>query len=114
MYCKVAEMQNRITIQRPVYITDDEGNIIEESSPNFKTVWAKILPSASKISDGYVEQVQEVIYRIVVRANVDIRLTDKILWKDKVFEITAPPYQLDGKKSFLIVEARELIEDGEK
>ena len=114
MYCKVAEMGNRITIQRPVTITDSEGNIIEESSLNFKTIWAKILPSASKISDGYFEQVQEIIYRIVVRVGVDIHLADKILWKDKIFEITAPPYQLEGKKRFLIVEARELVEDGEK
>ena len=112
MYCKVAEMGNRITIQRPVTVIDSEGNIIEESSLEIKSVWAKILPSASKIADGYLEQVQGIIYRIVVRANVDIRVTDKILWKDKIFEITAPPYQLEGKKRFLIVEARELVEDG--
>ena len=113
MYCKTAEMQNRITIQRPITITDSEGNIIEEKiSPDLRDVWAKILPSASKNSDGYLEKVQEIIYRIVVRANVDIKVTDKILWKDKVFEIIAPPYQLEGKKRFLIVEARELVEDG--
>jgi len=112
MYCKTAEMQNRITIKRPVTVTDSEGNIIEESSSDVIDVWAKILPSASKNSDGYLEKVQEIIYRIVVRANVDIKVTDKILWKDKIFEITAPPYQLEGKKRFLIVEARELVENG--
>ena len=109
-----AEMRHRITIQRPVTYTDDEGNIIEETSSNLQTVWAKILPTASKISDGYVEQVQEIIYRIVVRANVDIRVTDKILWQGKTFEVIAPPYYLEGKKKFQIVEARELVEDGEK
>ena len=112
MYCKVAEMRHRITIQRPVTYTDDEGNIIEQSSPNFKTIWAKILPTASKISDGYVEQVQEIIYRIAIRAGVNIKVTDKILWQGKTFEIIAPPYQLEGKKKFQIVEARELVEDG--
>lgn len=112
MYCKTSEMNNRITIQRPVAVTDNEGNIIEEISPDLRDVWSKILPSASKNSDGYLEKVQEVIYRIVVRVGTDIKVTDKILWKDKVFEIIAPPYQLEGKKKFLIVEARELVEDG--
>ena len=40
------------------------------------------------------------------------KVTDKILWQGKTFEIIAPPYQLEGKKKFQIVEARELVEDG--
>ena len=112
MYCKVAEMRHRITIQRPVTYTDDEGNLIEKSSPDLQTVWGKILPTASKISDGYDEKVQEIVYRIAIRAGVDIKVTDKILWQDKTFEVIAPPYYLEGKKKFQIVEARELVEDG--
>ena len=52
MFCKVFEMSERITIQRPKTFTDNEGNIIEESSPDLKTVWAKVFPAASKISEG--------------------------------------------------------------
>ena len=110
MYCKLAEMNHRITIQRPQSSTDTEGNIVETSRPNIQTVWAKVLPTASKISDGYHEKIQEIIYRIVVRYGIDIQVTDKIQWQGKTLEIIAPPYLLDGKRKFIIVETRELIE----
>ena len=110
MFCKIAEMRHRITIQRVNTYTDSEGNIIENLSPDLITVWAKILPSASKISNGYLEKVQEVTYRIIFRYDIVVKVTDKILWADKVLEITAPPYLLDGRKKFWAVEARELIE----
>ena len=110
MYCKLSEMRHRITIQRPVTFTDSEGNIIEQASPDLMTVWAKILPTASKISNGYLEKVQEIIYRIVVRYDIDVKVTDKILWQEKILEIISPPYLLDGKRKFWIVEARELVE----
>lgn len=112
MYCKLSEMCHRITIQRPVKIIDGEGNIVEESSPDMRDVWAKILPTASKISDGYLEKVQEIIYRIVIRCDIEVEVTDKIFWNGKTLEIIAPPYLLDGKREFKIIEARELIEDG--
>ena len=110
MYCKISEMHHRITIQRPKTFTDTEGNIITEKSPDVETVWAKILPSSSKNSDGNQEKVQEIIYRIVVRKAVDVRVTDKILWDGKILEIIAPPYMLDGKRTFKIIETRELVE----
>ena len=110
MFCKVFEMSERITIQRPKTFTDNEGNIIEESSPDLKTVWAKVFPAASKISEGYAERVQEIIYRVVVRYGIDIQVTDKILWREKILEITAPPYFMDGRKNFIVIETRELVE----
>lgn len=110
MFCKIFEMSQRITIQRPITYTDRAGNIIEDKSPNLKTVWAKIFPAASKIADGYLEKVQEIVYRVVVRYGVDVQTTDKILWNGKTLEITAPPYLLDGRKKFIVIETRELIE----
>ena len=110
MYCKMSEMNHRITIQRPKTQTDSEGNIITESSPDLVDVWAKILPSSSKNYEGSQEKVQEIIYKIVVRKAVDVKVTDKILWGEKILEIIAPPYMLDGKRTFKIVEARELVE----
>ena len=80
MFCKLAEMNHRITIQRPQTFVDTEGNIVETSRTNLQTVWAKVLPTASKSSNGYHEKIQEIIYRIVVRFGIDIKVTDKILW----------------------------------
>ena len=51
-------------------------------------------------------------YRIVIRYRTDIEITDVLLWEGKTLEQTAPPYMLDGKKKYLALEARELVENG--
>ena len=51
-------------------------------------------------------------YRIVIRYRMDVRVTDHIRWGDKTLTPTAPPYPLGGKKRWLVLECRELVEDG--
>lgn len=113
MYVSISAMRHRITIRRPIYKTDDDGNLIEQEQCRLFTLWAKVLPYAAKISDGYAEKVEEVNYRIAIRYREDIEVTDIILWQGKTLVQTAPPYGMDGKHKYLIMEARELVEDGE-
>lgn len=112
MYVRLNELRQRITIQRPVSTVDDMGNLIQQGTEDICTVWAKVLPYAAKISDGYAEKVDEVSYRIAIRYRVDIEVTDTILWQGKKLILSAPPYPLDGKRQYLIMEAKELVEDG--
>ena len=51
-------------------------------------------------------------YRIVIRYRMDMRVTDRIRWGDKILTPIAPPYPLGGKKRWLVLECRELVEDG--
>ena len=111
MYCRISEMRERITIQRPIKIIDAEGNVVEDFCSDIQTVWAKVLPTAAKILDDYLETNQEIIYRVVVRYGVDIDVADKISWNDKILKIIAPPYLMDGKKKFVIIETKEFVED---
>ena len=87
MQVSMSELRHRITILRPVMDTDDEGNILSSS-------------------------VQEVDYRVVIRYRTDVRVTDRIRWGDKTLTPIAPPYPLGGKKRWLVLECRELVEDG--
>ena len=112
MIINLAELRHRITIQRPTKIIDAEGNVVEDFRSDLQTIWAKVLPAVAKISDGYLEEVQEVTYKIAVRYGVDIQITDFLLWEGKTLKQIAPPYLADGKKKYLILEARELVEDG--
>ena len=112
MFVTLAELRHRITFCKKEVHTDSEGNIISDGQETSLTLWAKVLPTAAKISDGYVEQVNEVRYRIVIRYRKDIEITDVLLWEGKTLEQTAPPYMLDGKKKYLVLEARELVENG--
>ena len=51
-------------------------------------------------------------YRIVIRYRTNVRVTDLILWNGKRLIPIAPPYPLGGKKWWLVLECRELVEDG--
>ena len=67
MYVNIGELRHRITVLRPRDAPDEAGNLVEQSRTPYCTCWAKVLPFAAKISDGYAEQVKEVEYRVVVR-----------------------------------------------
>ena len=112
MRVSMSELRYRISIMRPVTETDDEGNILAQTTQEVGKAWALVLPFAAKISDGYAEKVQEVDYRIVIRYRMDVRVTDRIRWGDKTLTPIAPPYPLGGKKRWLVIECRELVEDG--
>ena len=112
MRVSMSELRHRISILRPVTETDDEGNILAQTTQEIAKAWALVLPFAAKISDGYAEKVQEVDYRIVIRFRTDVRVTDLILWNGKRLIPIAPPYLLGGKKRWLVMECRELVEDG--
>ena len=112
MQVSMSELRHRISILRPVTETDDEGNILFSSVQELSKAWALVLPFAAKISDGYAEKVQEVDYRIVIRYRTDVRVTDRIRWGDKTLTPISPPYPLGGKKQWLVLECRELVEDG--
>ena len=112
MQVSMSELRHRISILRPVTETDDEGNILFSSVQELSKAWALVLPFAAKIYDGYAEKVQEVAYRIVIRYRADVRVTDRIRWGDKMLTPIAPPYPLGGKKQWLVMECRELVEDG--
>ena len=112
MRVSMSELRHRISILRPVTDTDDEGNILAQSIQEISKAWALVLPFAAKISDGYAEKVQEVDYRIVIRYRTNVRVTDRIRWGDKTLTPIAPPYPLGGKKRWIVIECRELVEDG--
>ena len=112
MRVSMSELRHRISILRHVTDTDDEGNILSSSAQEISKAWALVLPFAAKISDGYAEKVQEVDYRIVIRYRADVRMTDRIRWEDKTLTPIAPSYPLGGKKRWLVLECRELVEDG--
>ena len=112
MQVSMSELRHQISILRPVTDTDDEGNILSSSVQEVGKAWALVLPFAAKISDGYAEKVQEVDYRIVIRYRADVHVTDLVEWNGKRLALVAPPYPLGGKKRWLVMECRELVEDG--
>ena len=113
MYISIGQLRQRVTIERPITLTDEEGNLIEQERKVYTIVWAKVLPFAAQISDGYAEKVSEVDYRVAIRYRADIQATDILRWRGKCMTRISPPYDMDGRKKWLVMECRELVEDGE-
>lgn len=111
MYVTIGELRHRITVLRPRAQPDVAGNLVEQELLPLFSTWAKVLPFAAKISDGYAEQIKEVDYRIVIRYREGICDTDLVLWRGKKLRLSAPPYGLDGKKKWLAMECREMVEN---
>ena len=112
MYVTIGELRHRVTAERAVTVLDDAGNLITTEWQPMFTVWAKVLPYSATIKDGATEQAPEVGYRIAMRYRTDIRVTDRLRWEGKTLLIVAPPYGKDGKREYLILEAKELVEHG--
>ncbi len=112
MFVTIGELRHRVTVERAVTSVDDAGNLITSEWQPVFTVWAKVLPYAATIKDGATEQAPEVGYRIAMRYRTDIRTTDRLHWAGKTLLLVAPPYGKDGKHEYLILEAKELVEDG--
>ena len=113
MYVNIGELRHRVTVLRPRAEPDASGNLVAGDCDEVFSCWAKVLPFAAKISDGTAELVREVDYRVVLRYRPPsaIRTEDIILWQGRKLSPVAPPYPLDGKRRWLVIECRELVED---
>ena len=114
MYVSLNELRHRVKILRPITEEDGAVNLIRTDEEEVSVVWAKVLPYAAKISDGYMEKVDEVKYRIVIRWRDDVEVTDEIAWRSHRFIQTAPAYDLRSNRQYLVFEVREDVEDGHK
>ena len=107
------DLSERISITYTADFRDEEGNIIAGSTATRCTCWAKVLPSGSRISDGYSEQVNEIDYRVIIRyrSDVTIQPDDIIVWRGKKLTMLAPPYDAESRHVWLVMECKELIEN---
>lgn len=111
MKVTISELNSRIDILHRVEGIDESGSIYEAGTELYASVWAMVLPYSSKIQNADVEAVKEILYKVVIRYRKDVRDTDVILWDGMRLSPVAPPYQLGGKRKFLGIECRELVED---
>ena len=93
---------------------DSSGNIVSISTKTHSrgTCWAKVLPIAANVGNGYESGQNAVGYRVTVRYRDDIMPDDLVVWRDKTLSITAPPYDAESRRKWTVLDCRELIPDG--
>lgn len=108
----IDDLHERITIRRYTKTRDSDGNIIDGEAHTRATVWAKVIPISARINDSAEETENIVTYRVTIRYRDDIEPTDEILWRGRRLTLTSPPYDIESRKTWTVMECRELIEDG--
>ena len=110
----IDDLHERIEILYHNKTRDINGNIVDGEVHTRGAVWAKIIPVTARIGEQPEETKNEIIYRVTIRHRGDIEPTDKILWRGKRLELTSPPYDVESRRIWTVMECRELVENVEE
>ena len=98
----IDDLHERIDILYRDRERDIDGNIVAGEIHTRATVWAKVLPISARIGERPQETENIVGYRITIR------------WRGKRLEIVSPPYDVESRRMWTVMECRELVEDVEE
>ena len=105
----IDDLHERIEILYHDKTRDIDGNIVDGEIHTRGAVWAKIIPVTARIGEQSEETENEIIYRVTVRHRQDIEPTDEILWRGKRLELISPPYDVESRRIWTVMECRELV-----
>lgn len=101
----------RLTVQRRAAGQDALGNANGAWQVLF-TAWgsAKPMTGREQARAGQLQGVGPVTFRMRYRAGV--RESDRVLWRGQPYEITAPPVDVDGRRTVLELPCATGLRDG--
>lgn len=107
------DLRERIKVLYYDYSRDEIGDIVSRTEKTRYTCWAKILPYAAKDGHDVASKSAEIYYRIIIRYRKNIKPDDIIFWRSKKLQIVSPPYDAENRHLWLVIDCRELVEDGQ-
>lgn len=108
----IDDLHERISIVYRDISRNARGDIIRGEEKVRAMVWAKVLPYGAKSEDGGISRTNDVNYRVTIRHRTDVLPDDEILWRGKRLQMTAPPYDAEARRIWLVMECREAVADG--
>ena len=114
MFVTIDDLHERVEIRYHDKTRDIDGNIVDEEIHTRAAVWAKVLPVSARIGERSEETENAVIYRVTIRHREDIEPTDEILWRGRRLELISPPYDVESRRMWTVMDCRELVENGEE
>lgn len=88
------------------------GDIVHGEEKERCKAWAKILPLTARTGTDGIERTPAVTYRIVIRYRTGIFPDDMVVWRGKLLEQVAPPYDAESMHVWTVLECREAVADG--
>ena len=112
MRTSIDDLKERISIVYHAHTRNARGDIVPGEQTTRCTVWAKVLPLGGPMSNAGIEREAAITYRIIIRYRTDILPDDEILWRGRRLVQIGTPYDAESRKIWLVLEAREAVQDG--
>jgi len=106
------ELNCRISLQQQTKEPDGQGGFQTTYVPR-AIVWAKITNRTATMKDQYEVVVPEIVHQIIIRYRRDIVVTDRLEYKNRIFEQIGPPVDEGEKKAYIRLTCREVVTDAD-
>lgn len=108
---KPTSLKHKISILDPVYIAGERGGQELDIVENWTTI--AICRAAYRDLSGReflaAQQMQSKLSgEFKIRYRSDIKASHKIIWGNRIFNISGPPRDIDGRKQWLFINVEEL------
>lgn len=107
------DLSERISVVYFETTRNARGDIVKGTEITRCTVWAKVLPLSGRIEDETPQRENIVTYRITIRYRQDIKPDDEIVWRGRRLKITTPPIDIESRRRWVVIEAKEYVKDNE-
>jgi len=106
------ELNRRISLHQQTKEPDGQGGF-QTTYVQKAIIWAKITTRTATMKDQYEAMVPEIVQQIIIRYRRDIVVTDRLEYKNRIFEQIGPPVDEGEKKAYLRLTCREVVIDAD-
>lgn len=102
------KLRNLVSIQQPFATLDDYGQVITTWAELF-TAWVSIVPVTAREFVNDRGLAQDVTHKITLHWKDGINTGCRIVWGDRVFNISAPPINVGERNREIEILAKEVV-----
>lgn len=103
------ELDKRIELLEPQYTTDEFNQQVEGAPKVTGPIWAKIAPLSGREYRQGKQVESDTTHEITIRYQSGRRVTSEwqLRYKQRTFELTAPPINPDERGEWLVLQCKE-------
>jgi len=109
----MSALRYRIKIAEPTYGPGDYGDLVLKPPEEWNivaTVWAAYRDLSGREFFAARQTNAELTGEFKIRYRTGIKSSHKIIWGERVFDLDGPPRDIDGKRQWLYINVKEVVE----
>jgi len=109
----MSALRYRIKIAEPTYGPGDYGDLVLKPPEEWNivaTVWAAYRDLSGREFFAARQTNAELTGEFKIRYRAGIKSSHKIIWGERVFDLDGPPRDIDGKRQWLYINVKEVVE----